>query len=684
MRTVSLILALLLTPITVNSQTLNTVEDIQQYINDNGLHWQAGHTSMMDIPLEERRQRLGLVIPDDVRARFEELNELPPPELLNTESFFDWRLLGGVTPVKDQGQCGSCWDFAATGAFESAYLISTGMIQDFSEQQVLSCNLGGSSCDGGWMSDAYDLFMNYGAIEEHFMPYGASDQIECTQTDYEPTAYLIGYEDVANNVNAIKNALMLGPLSTCFTVYDDFYGYRGGCYEHADTEELNHAVLIVGWDDNMCDGEGAWIVKNSWGITFGVGGYFYMKYNSSGFGQFTQRPIFVEGGQGSLVFDPGSISLSLPPNTWRLTNISLANIGQGELRYGLEVAPSGNRDSYGYYWIDSDTQGGLDYSWRDISEFGQPINFYDDDNGTSDNLMLGFTFHYYDRQYGYVKANVNGWACFVNAYFFNHQNLPIPDPTLPNNLMAVFFDDLTFENGGEGYFYTNNSDSAIVTWNNVRNSQHEASYTFQLILIAPDTIVYQYDAMGPSYLNGCSVGMENVNGRIGLQVAYNSDYVHNSLATKFIYGGPLDLSWASLSSTSGVIAPDSGEAVSLTLNSDNLVDGLYSATLNLRSNDPNNMLNQIPISFSVTSGGCAFMAGDINNDNLVSGLDCAYLINYFRGGEIPPINCVCGENGLIYAASDVNGNCSANGADLVYLIRCLKGLAVPRSCPDCH
>jgi hypothetical protein len=683
MRIGMLILILSLSPISVNAQPLNTVAEIQQYIDDNGLNWQAGQTSMMDLPLEERRQRLGLIIPDDVKRRFEELNQLPPPELLNTESIFDWRLLSGVTSVKDQGQCGSCWDFAATGAFESAYMITAGITPDFSEQQALSCNTGESGCDGGWMSDAYDVFVDYGAIDEQFMPYGANDQIPCRQNDFTPTAYLMGYEDIPNNVNAIKNALMQGPLSTTFTVYDDFYGYRGGCYEHADVEPLNHAVVIIGWDDNMCEGQGAWLVKNSWGLTWGVGGYFYMKYNSSGFGQFTQRPIYISGGLGSLVYDPGSFNLSLPIDAQRMTNLYLVNNGAGELRYGLEVTPPGNRDSYGYYWTNSDSIGGPTYSWRDITQTGQPINFYNDDNGCSDNLMLGFTFDYYDRQYGYVKANVNGWACFVNAYFFNSQNLPLPDPTLPNNLLSVFFDDLTLEHGGQGYFYTNHSDSAIITWNNIRDSRLEGTYTFQMILIAPDTIVYQYSNMGPARLDECSVGMENVNGRIGLQLAYNTPYVHNSMATKFIYGGPIDLGWINLSSYAGVIAADSGIAVNLTFDTDSLAPGTYEAVVNLRCNDPNNLLTIIPITLEVTSGGCNYISGDINDNDVVNGMDCVFLVNYFKGGEMPPVNCECGSLGLMFAAADANGNCRVNGADMVYLIRCLRGLAAPRSCPDC-
>ncbi|MCP4633324.1 MAG: hypothetical protein GY855_10395, partial [candidate division Zixibacteria bacterium] len=207
-----------------------------------------------------------LDIPDDVRKRFAALDTLPPPILLNTQVYFDWRLMGGVTPAKNQLPCGSCWDFAATGAFESALLINDGILWDLSEQQVLSCNAEGYNCDGGWMDGVWNLFMGYGAIEESDMPYQADDNIPCTQENYVPVAHLIGFEDIPDNINAIKNALMTGPVTTAYLHSQDF---QYNCYWRDPSNYLNHFVMIVGWDDTMCSGHGAWIVKNSIGPEHG-------------------------------------------------------------------------------------------------------------------------------------------------------------------------------------------------------------------------------------------------------------------------------------------------------------------------------------------------------------------------------------------------------------------------------
>ncbi len=668
----------------VNAQVSEEVRQIQEAIDAQGLHWIADQTSMMDLPMSERRARLGLVIPEEVKQRFAELDKEPPPVLLNTAAFFDWRQLEGVTAVKDQGACGSCWDFAAVGAFESAYLIAEGGTHpDFSEQQVLSCNTGNSSCDGGWMADAYELHMTYGAIRESCMPYGASDLIPCIQENCTIQATLLGYEDVPNNVNAIKNALMLGPLSTCFTVYDDFYGYRSGCYEHADTEPLNHAVVIVGWDDEMCEGQGAWIVKNSWGESWGNHGYFCIKYNSAGFGQVTQRPIYRTGGLGIFSYEPDSISVRMPSDAFRTRTLTLGNGGDGDLRYDIEIGPPGGQDAFGYYWRDSDTPNGPAYNWKDISQFGTPITFADPDNGASPNQMLGFNFNFYGQPYNYIKVTPNGYAYFMNAYFRVGQNLAIPDATYPNNLIAPFFDDLTLANGGDLYFYTNRADSAIITWQNVRDTRQEGTYTFQIILVAPNTIVFQYNQMGPARLDECSIGIENIYGTIGLQVAYNDAYVHNGLATQMYLGSQTSYDWVACSPSAGLIPAGQEVTIDLDFNADSLAVGDYEAIMRLRSNDPNNLSNDIPINMQVISG-CDYVIGDANDDGNANGLDCIFLVNYLKGSSIAPaVDCLCGAHGPMHTACDVNGSCSVNGLDIIYMVNYLRGGGQLMPCSDC-
>jgi C1A family cysteine protease len=502
---------------------------------------------------EERLQYLNLEVPEDVKMRFEELDKLPPPVLLNTEDYFDWRTMGGVTPVKDQSSCGSCWDFAATGAFESAILIADSIEWDLSEQQVLSCNTGGSSCAGGWMEDAYNLFMSYGAVEEWCMPYEADDSVPCTQEDCVPVAYQVDFEDIPNNINAIKNALLSGPVSTTFMVYSDFHY---DCYWHEPTDDLNHAVIIVGWDDVMCGGQGAWIVKNSWGTDWGDEGYFYMPYNSCGIGRYTQRPI-CEGGVPIISYSPDSMLISIPQDETETRTVEIFNLGDGNLNYHLQAMQRLEQDEFGYYCFDSNSDEGPEYEWIDISPIGEVIDFGADiDDGNSGPLDLGFAFSFYGNEFNSINVCTNGWASFTDGSSVEYGNVGIPDPEPPNNMLAAFYDDLNFENGGEGYFYTNHTDSAIITWQDVPDWRQEGIFTFQIILVAPNSVTYQYEEMGPGRLDECTIGIENGDGTIGIEVIRDRAYIDDFMAIKFNWAPlPPPLNWISIDDGVGTVPP---------------------------------------------------------------------------------------------------------------------------------
>ena len=667
----------------------NNVSDevlqIQKKIAEQGLHWTAGQTSMMNLPLEERHRRLGLIIPEEELRHFAELNSQPPPTLLNTESYFDWRDLGGVTPVTDQGGCGSCWDFAATASFESAYLIATGDTLDLSEQQVLSCNTGGSGCGGGWMHDAYNLFRDYGAVFETCMPYQANDQIPCTQDECEIAATLLTYDDIPDDVNAIKNALMLGPLSTTFTVYDDFYSYHGGCYEHPGNDPINHAVLIIGWNDDMCDGQGAWIVKNSWGPNWGDHGFFYIKYGSASFGQYTQRAVFRPSGLPRINYDPTSISVTIPRDSSVTNFLHISNVGDDYLSYCIYTTlPNPERyDSYGYHWNDSDSSSGPQYSWKDITTLVPPIQFMSPDNSNSGNLSLGFNFTLYGSTYSTIRFCTNGWASFMNSPLTQWNNTDLPDISLPNKLLAAFWDDLTLQYGGAAYFYTNHADSAIITWDHVRDTRQEGVFTFQIILVVPDTIVYQYASMGPQRLDESTVGIENGNGTIGLRVTYNSPYVHDELATEFYFSSIPTLGWIQLDHNSGSLPAQGDTTITISLNATQLNSGTYRANLRLMANDQDSLENDIPVAMTVVPPPCQYVDGDINGDGRANGLDVLYGVRYLRGQVFPLNLCDCLGHGLLYVAGDVNNSCSFNGIDITFIVNRLKGGPEFMPCQDC-
>ncbi len=301
----SILLSIIVLPAVSNAEETQDerIARINREIAERGGGWTAGKTWPGSLSAEERKQLLGLLpspAPADGIAplplmTFEGSADVPP--------VFDWRALNGVTPVTNQAGCGSCWAFAAVAQLESFARIYDARILDLSEQAIIDCNPNGADCSGGWMQSAYSVFRTYGAVAEACIPYTASDGHPCTQTSCEPLAKISGYVAVSPSATEIKQAIYdYGPVTTSFHVYATFYQYAGGCWDEHYDYTPNHAMLIVGWDDSACGGAGAWIVKNSWGPDWGIGGYAYIRYGVCG---------IAEGGVYTIYYIPSVVFVDL-------------------------------------------------------------------------------------------------------------------------------------------------------------------------------------------------------------------------------------------------------------------------------------------------------------------------------------------------------------------------------------
>jgi C1A family cysteine protease len=280
------------------------IDEVRAEIERNGYHWTAGPTSVTALSKEERARLRGFVMTPELEAIYEALEPDPEIERMTFRDRFDWRDYDGVTPAKNQLDCGSCWAFAAAGAVEAGIKINNGVELDISEQQAIDCNDVGSDCDGGQCSVGYSVYKDPGAVSEADYPYTATDTGNCRQGAYGKVGYVDGYAFVSNTVASIKYAVeTYGPINSSMHAYDDFDSYTGGCYEHGGTDPTNHAVLILGWDDSMCGGQGAWICKNSWGQNWGENGFFYIKYGSCRIGSAAQRPLNAHAPVDRLVPD---------------------------------------------------------------------------------------------------------------------------------------------------------------------------------------------------------------------------------------------------------------------------------------------------------------------------------------------------------------------------------------------
>ncbi len=207
-------------------------------------------------------------------------------------SSFDWRAQGGCTPIKNQGGCGSCWAFSTVGALECNILIRDGATVDLSEQYLVSCNTSGWGCDGGWLAHDYhqwrpDPCGGVGAVLEEHAPYVAYDSpCYCPYPhDYLIDSWaFIGPQWGVPSINSLKQAIVdYGPISVCVTANSAMQGYGGGIFNACSAGDINHAVVLVGWDDNQGQ-NGIWIMRNSWSPGWGEGGYMRMEYNCSRIG----------------------------------------------------------------------------------------------------------------------------------------------------------------------------------------------------------------------------------------------------------------------------------------------------------------------------------------------------------------------------------------------------------------
>ncbi len=192
------------------------------------------------------------------------------------------------------------------------------------------------------------------------------------------------------------------------------------------------------------------------------------------------------------------------------------------------VLDQGGPDEFGYTWIDSDEPGGPVYDWRDITDVGELIPITNDDHNIGP-IDIGFDFPFYGETFSTFNICSNGWISFTstNADYYNQ---PLPDPAMPLNMVAPFWDDMYPPNGGEYWYYSDGSE-CVISFINIPHISEGGPYTYQIILRATGTIIYQYGEMNDP-LNTCTVGIQNGDGTIGLQVVFDAEYIHSDMAIR--------------------------------------------------------------------------------------------------------------------------------------------------------
>jgi len=261
-------------------------DDVIETHNAKKSTYKLGHNKYSHMSNEEFRDymKLGLDRPaSGVKASF--VHEAPK-DLKSTPASIDWTTLGAVTPVKDQGQCGSCWSFSSTGAMEGAYFNKHGSLESMSEQNFVDCDTlfnGGRDhgCNGGLMDNAFNWAnKNGGVCSEADYPYvsgttktsGTCSDSSCKNSAFAPSSFT----DVASNSDdAMMSALAQQTVAIAIQADDiSFQLYSSGVYTADCGTNLDHGVLAVGY--GTLDGEDYYKVKNSWGEGWGQDGYILM------------------------------------------------------------------------------------------------------------------------------------------------------------------------------------------------------------------------------------------------------------------------------------------------------------------------------------------------------------------------------------------------------------------------
>lgn len=199
----------------------------------------------------------------------------------------DWTTNGAVTPVKDQGQCGSCWAFSTTGSLEGAWQIATGKLVSLSEQEFVDCDQVDSGCNGGLMDNGFTFAEHNPVCTEESYGYkavgGACQMSSCTVAI--PGGSVTGFKDVtSDNKEMMMSAVAKQPVSIAIEADSSiFQMYSGGILSGWCGTSLDHGVLLVGYGTD--GGKDYWKVKNSWGTSYGEKGYVRMTRGKGGAGE---------------------------------------------------------------------------------------------------------------------------------------------------------------------------------------------------------------------------------------------------------------------------------------------------------------------------------------------------------------------------------------------------------------
>jgi hypothetical protein len=306
-------------------------------------------------------------------ARAEPVPDIPRAQGTSAlPTAFNWCDLGGCTPIKNQGSCGSCWAFGTVGILESQIQLADGVTRDLSEQYLVSCNIDGWGCGGGWWAHDYHDWKKLsaepdaGAVYEADFGYVAAD-VACNPP-HDHHEKIVSWDYVNEYVNIpsvaeLKQAIYdHGPLAVAMCAGNALSNYTDGVFSTNECGSINHGVVLVGWDEGL----GAWRMRNSWSPGWGEGGYAWVAYGTSSIGY---GATYIEYAPTMPPTAPDNLRA---PSTSR-TQVNLAWDDNSDNETGFQVERSPNGAS----------------SWASVGTVGANVTAF-----TDTNLAWETTYYY--------------------------------------------------------------------------------------------------------------------------------------------------------------------------------------------------------------------------------------------------------------------------------------------------
>ncbi|XP_060537677.1 procathepsin L-like [Pantherophis guttatus] len=265
-------------------ENLQMIQDHNQEADQGKHSYKLGMNHFGDMTNEEINKKLYCLLPDLDLASQKNVVTFKSSENLQIPSRVDWRAKGFVTEVKDQGECGSCWAFSATGALEGMNFKKTGKLISLSEQNLIDCSKqeGNNGCQGGFTTQAFVTVQQlHGINSEESYPYDGLDHYDCR---YEAENSVTACSNMGLIPSGDEKALLqavatIGPIAVSVDARSSkFHFYKSGIFKNpwSGDLQLTHTMLVVGYNSTRY-----WIVKNSWSRAWGANGYMFMEQGSN-------------------------------------------------------------------------------------------------------------------------------------------------------------------------------------------------------------------------------------------------------------------------------------------------------------------------------------------------------------------------------------------------------------------